>query len=159
MDQPAAPAPAALNTGKGTSQLFASSYDATATGAGIGELFSYEAREKVSVPRGQAAMVPILSKQINGRRLLYFKESFSPKPADAFVVRNDTDLTLEAGAITFFEGSTSLGEGILGRPSRQSGSRPLCPGRLGGHNPSAENSSRTPLQGTPRGGQNQSHKR
>ena len=114
MDQPAAPAPAALNTGKGTSQLFASSYDATATGAGIGELFSYEAREKVSVPRGQAAMVPILSKQINGRRLLYFKESFSPKPADAFVVRNDTDLTLEAGAITFFEGSTSLGEGILG---------------------------------------------
>ena len=114
MDQPVAAAPAALSTGKGTSQLFASSYDETATGAGIGELFSYEAREKVSVPRGQAAMVPILSKQINGRRLLYFKESFSPKPANAFVVRNDTDLTLEAGAITFFEGSTSLGEGILG---------------------------------------------
>jgi hypothetical protein len=115
MDQSVAPAPAAaLNTGKGMSQLFASSYDATATGAGVGELFSYEAREKVSIPRGQAAMVPILSKQINGRRLLYFKESFSPKPANAFVVRNDTDLTLEAGAITFFEGSTSLGEGILG---------------------------------------------
>jgi hypothetical protein len=27
---------------------------------------------------------------------------------------NDTDLTFEAGAVTFFEGSTSLGEGILG---------------------------------------------
>jgi hypothetical protein len=59
-------------------------------------------------------MLPIISKQINGRRLLYFQESFSPKPANAFVVRNDTDLTFEAGSITFFEGSTSLGEGILG---------------------------------------------
>ena len=114
MDQPAAPVPAPLVTGKGTGELFASSYDASAKGASVGELFSYEAREKVSVPRGQAAMVAILSKQINGRRLLYFKESFSPKPANAFVVRNDTDLTFEAGAITFFEGSTSLGEGILG---------------------------------------------
>ena len=114
MDQPAAPAPAPLVTGKGTGELFASNYDASVKGASVGELFSYEAREKVSVPRGQAAMVPILSKQLNGRRLLYFKESFSPNPANAFVVRNDTDLTFEAGAITFFEGSTSLGEGILG---------------------------------------------
>jgi hypothetical protein len=114
IDQPAAPAPAPSVTGKGTGELFASSYDAAAKGSSVGELFSYEAREKVSVPRGQAAMVPILSKLINGRRLLYFKESFSPKPTNAFVVRNDTDLTFEAGAITFFEGSTSLGEGILG---------------------------------------------
>jgi len=114
MDQPAAPAPPPLDTEKGMGELFASSYDATAKGASVGELFSYEAREKVSIPRGQAAMLPIISKQINGRRLLYFQESFSPKPANAFVVRNDTDLTFEAGSITFFEGSTSLGEGILG---------------------------------------------
>ena len=114
IDQPAYKASAPTATEKGTGELLASSYDAAATGASVGELFSYEAREKVSVPRGQAAMVPILSKQINGRRLLYFKESFSPKPANAFVVRNDTDLTFEAGTITFFEGSTSLGEGILG---------------------------------------------
>jgi hypothetical protein len=100
--------------GKPMAELLAASMGATAQGVKIGELFSYEAQEKVSIPRGQAAMVPILSKPINGRRLLYYKASFSPKATNAFVMRNETDLTLEAGAITFFEGGTSLGEGILG---------------------------------------------
>lgn len=83
-------------------------------GIKVGELFSYEAMEKISIPRGKAAMVPILSKQLKGRRLLYYKASFSSKPTNAYVLRNDTDLTLDAGAVTFFEGQTSLGEGILG---------------------------------------------
>ncbi len=94
-------------------ELLASSYSSTAQGAKVGELFSYEPKDKVSIPRGQAAMVPILSKKINGQRLLYYKASFSPRAANAFVLRNATDLTLEPGAVTFFEGSTSLGEGIL----------------------------------------------
>ena len=94
--------------------LLARSYDTGAQTAKVGDLFSYEPKEKVSIPRGQAAMVPILSKQINGRRLLYYKESFSPRATNAFVVQNASDVTLEAGAVTFFEGSTSLGEGILG---------------------------------------------
>jgi hypothetical protein len=58
-------------------------------------------------------MVPILSQQIKGQRLVYYKAAFSPKPANSFVLRNDSDLTLEAGAVTFFESGTSLGEGIL----------------------------------------------
>ncbi len=94
-------------------ELLADSYGSGAQGAKIGDLFSYEPKEKVSIPRGQAAMVPIISKEIGGRRVLYYKASFSPKVTNAFVVRNATDLTLEAGAVTFFEGSTSLGEGIL----------------------------------------------
>jgi len=68
----------------------------------------------VSIPRGQAALVPIVSKRIAGRRVLVYQASFSPRPVNAWVLANDTDLTLEAGAVTFFEGSTSLGEGILG---------------------------------------------
>ena len=94
-------------------ELLAGSYDSEAQGAKIGDLFSYEPKEKVSISRGQAAMVPILSKQISGRRLLYYKASFAPRATNAFVVQNATDLTLEAGAVTFYEGSTSLGEGIL----------------------------------------------
>ncbi|MBI5252416.1 MAG: DUF4139 domain-containing protein [Desulfomonile tiedjei] len=95
-------------------ELLAGSYESGAQGTKVGELFSYEPKEKVSIPRGQAAMVPIVSKPITGRRLLYYKASFSPKATNAFVAQNATDLTLEAGAVTFFEGSTSLGEGILG---------------------------------------------
>jgi hypothetical protein len=122
MDQVAAAAPAPPGRGgadaekrpaKPLGELLAGSYGSGAQGAKIGDLFSYEPKEKVSISRGQAAMVPILSKQISGRRLLYYKASFAPRTTNAFVVQNATDLTLEAGPITFFEGSTSLGEGIL----------------------------------------------
>jgi hypothetical protein len=112
---PAAPPGAALEKeAKPLGQLLTSSYDSDAKGAKIGDLFSYEPKERVSIPRGQAAMVPILSKQVKGRRLLYYKASFSPRATNAFVLQNATDLTLDAGAVTFFEGSTSLGEGVLG---------------------------------------------
>ena len=84
MDQPAAPAAPPLDNEKGMGELFASSYDAAAQGASVGELFSYEAREKVSIPRGQAAMVPIISKQINGRRLLYFQGVFLAQTHQCF---------------------------------------------------------------------------
>jgi len=96
------------------STLLESSGGAAAAGAKVGELFSYEARDPVSIPRGQAALVPIVSKRIAGRRVLVYQASFSPRPVNAWVLANDTDLTFEAGAVTFFEGSTSLGEGILG---------------------------------------------
>jgi hypothetical protein len=85
-----------------------------AQGVKVGELFSYESMGKTSIPRGRAAMIPILSNQIKGRRLLYYKAAFTPKPTNAFVLRNDTDITLDAGAVTFFEKGTSIGEGILG---------------------------------------------
>lgn len=119
LDQAPPPAPAATLAGEPPSEramgdLLAGSYDTAAQGAKVGELFSYEAKEKVSIPRGEAAMIPIVSRQINGRRVLYYKASFSPRITNAFVLQNDTDLTLEAGAMTLFEGSTSLGEGILG---------------------------------------------
>lgn len=115
----AAPAPVAIpqeasrQPSKSATELLASSFDTSVSGARVGELFSYEAKERVMVPRGRAAMIPIVSKPIHGRKVLYYKASFSSKPTNAFVVRNDTDSTLEAGAVTFFEGSTSLGEGIL----------------------------------------------
>ena len=123
MDRPfaAAPAPSAPAEGardesdaRPLGELLAGSYDGGAQGAKVGNLFSYEPKGKVSIPRGQAAMVPILSKQVDGRRLLYYKASFSPGATNAFVLQNATELTLEAGAVTFFEGGTSLGEGILG---------------------------------------------
>lgn len=79
----------------------------------VGDLFSYEPKEKISIPKGQAAMALILSEQISGKKVLFYKADFSPKPLNAFVLQNSSNLTLEAGPVTFFEGSASLGEGIL----------------------------------------------
>jgi len=115
---PAAPALAA----KPMADLIANSVSAAAKGVKVGELFSYQGQEKVNIARGQAAMVPILTQKVKGQRLLYYKAAFSPKPANAYVLKNDTELTLEAGAVTFFEDDTALGEGIL--------SHTLAPGAL-----------------------------
>lgn len=116
MDEDAAGAPAAPGAAmaaKPMADLMSQSVSSMAKGVKVGELFSYEGQGKVSIPKGQAAMVPILSQPIKGQRLVYYKAAFSPKPANSFVLRNDSDLTLEAGAVTFFESGTSLGEGIL----------------------------------------------
>jgi hypothetical protein len=94
-------------------EALTASVGTAAQGAKIAELFNYTATDKVSIPRGQAALVPIVSKNLQGKRVVYYKASFSPKPTNAWVLRNDTDVTFEAGAVTFFEGSTSIGEGIL----------------------------------------------
>jgi len=90
-----------------------SSVAAAAAALKVGELFAYESKSPVTVPRGKAAMVPILSEKIPGERVVYYKRAFSPRPVNAFMFKNTTALTLEAGAVTFFEGATSLGEGIL----------------------------------------------
>ena len=98
---------------KPMADLMSQSVSSMAKGVKVGELFSYEGQGKVSIPKGQAAMVPILSQKVKGKRLVYYKAAFSPKAANAFVLANDTELTFEAGAVTFFEKGTSLGEGIL----------------------------------------------
>jgi len=86
---------------------------AAAAGAKVGEMFSYTVADKVSIPRGQAALLPIVSRAVKGKRVVYYKAVFSPKPSNAWVLQNDTDVTMEAGPVTFFEAGTSLGEGVL----------------------------------------------
>src|SRR5688572_19418812 len=52
-----------------------------ATGVEVGDLFAYQSKEKVSVKRGQAALVPILSERVDGsERILYWKPGVSDRP-------------------------------------------------------------------------------
>lgn len=84
------------------------------SGVEVGDLFAYQAKEKVSVKRGQAALVPILSERVDGgERILYYRGSVSAKPMNAYYFKNSTALTLEAGPVTVFDGSTCVGEGLL----------------------------------------------
>jgi hypothetical protein len=70
-------------------ELLAGSYDSAAQGVKVGDLFSYEPKEKVSISRGEAAMVPILSKQISGRRSGFTRRL--SQDYQCFVVQNATD--------------------------------------------------------------------
>ena len=83
-------------------------------GVDVGDLFAYQSKEKVSVKRGQAALVPILSERIDGgERILYYRAAVSSKPMNTYYFKNSTALTLEAGPVTLFDGSTCVGEGLM----------------------------------------------
>lgn len=83
-------------------------------GVDVGDLFAYQSREKVSVKRGQAALVPILSERVDGgERVLYYRAVVSSKPMNSYYFKNSTALTLEAGPVTVFDGSTCVGEGLM----------------------------------------------
>lgn len=87
-----------------------------AEGVEVGDLFAYQAREKVSVKRGQAALVPILSERLDSAdRVLYWRPGAGDRPLNSVYFKNTTSLTLEAGPVTFFDGSTCVGEGLLRR--------------------------------------------
>ncbi len=83
-------------------------------GVEVGDLFAYQAKEKVSVKRGQAALVPILSERVDGgERILFYRGAVSSKPTNSYYFKNSTALTLEAGPVTVFDGSTCVGEGLM----------------------------------------------
>jgi hypothetical protein len=87
-----------------------------AEGVEVGDLFAYQAKEKVSVKRGQAALVPILSERLESAdRVLYWRSGAGDRPLNSAYFKNTTALTLEAGPVTVFDGSTCVGEGLLRR--------------------------------------------
>lgn len=97
------------------SEMLARSLEPVVAGTPVGELFAYTAAAPVTVPRGKAALIPIVGQRVDGERALTYNPSSSTRVMNAFYLRNSTSLTLEAGPVTFFEASTSLGEGLLRR--------------------------------------------
>ncbi len=105
---------AAFGLRKNFAEALESSMAPAAAGVEVGDLFAYQSRERVSVKRGQAALVPILSERVDGaERVLYYRASLMSKPMNTVHFKNTTALTLEAGPVTLFDGSTCIGEGLV----------------------------------------------
>jgi hypothetical protein len=111
---------------KPLSELLTGSISSIAQGVQVGELFAYESKSPVSIARRKAAMVPIITENVKGEKILYYRSAISPRLMNAFYLNNSTKLTLEPGPVTLFEGSTSVGEGLL-RQSLQSGMKDVIP--------------------------------
>jgi len=108
------------------SELLAGSISAIATGTPLGDLFAYEGKTPVSIGRRQAAMVPIVTENMESSKTLYYRDSISPRILNAVYLTNSTKLTLEPGPINIFEGPTSVGEGLI-RQSLQAGMKEIIP--------------------------------
>jgi hypothetical protein len=96
----------------------AKSVAAQAQGAERGELFEYSIKQPVTLARGQAAMVPIVSETIEGQKLSIFDAGDSVlRAVYGFRLRNTTGLHLSGGPITVFQDGIYAGDGQINNVS------------------------------------------
>jgi hypothetical protein len=87
------------------------SVTAQAAGQSAGETFQYNISTPVTLPRQQAAMIPVVAQDIDGEKLsLYNADSDARFPLNAFRIRNNTGLHLKGGPITLFDDGVYAGD-------------------------------------------------
>jgi hypothetical protein len=80
----------------------------------VGDLFEYGVDRPVTVHRNQSALVPIVHKTFEGRRvLLYNRTTREKNPMACIELKNTTGLTLEGGPVTVSEDERYVGEAML----------------------------------------------
>ncbi len=83
-------------------------------GEALGELFQYNIQTPVTVGRGQSAMVPVVSHQLDYRKdLLYNGRKMAKHPVATLRMKNTSGLTLERGPVTVLDGGDYVGEAVL----------------------------------------------
>ncbi|MCX4025895.1 hypothetical protein H0A36_22715 [Endozoicomonas sp. SM1973] len=81
----------------------------------MGDLFSYDITQPVDVERGRSALVPILQTNMAVNKILFFNADIRDiNPMSSVFLQNRSELTLEGGPITVFEGDNYVGEAMLG---------------------------------------------
>lgn len=82
-----------------------------AAGAERGELFEYAIKQPVSLPKGKAAMVPIVSDLIAGEQVSIYDPASDAKHAlNGFKLKNSTGLHLSGGPITVYREGVYAGD-------------------------------------------------
>ncbi|HVK04235.1 MAG TPA: hypothetical protein VM490_12220 [Armatimonadaceae bacterium] len=85
---------------------------AQAEGERAGEQFAYNIRTPVTLPRQQAAMIPVVAQEISGDKVSLFNADSGTGrfPLNAVRLKNDTGLHLKGGPVTLFDGGTYAGD-------------------------------------------------
>jgi hypothetical protein len=97
-----------------TREALAEATPVAVEGEELGELFQYVIATPVTVGRGQSAMVPIVSSDLEYRKdLLYNGAKLPTHPVATLRLDNASALTLERGPVTVLESSEYVGEAVL----------------------------------------------
>ncbi len=87
--------------------------EAAAVGA---DLFEYHIAQPVTVPRDRSALIPILQTRMTGERVsIYNDAARGGRPMSGLLLKNDSPLTLESGALTIIDGNAYAGEALMER--------------------------------------------
>lgn len=95
-----------------------------AQGGERGELFEYAIAGGTTIPRGQAAMVPIVSADIEGQAVTIAESGLGAgeiATSNGFSLRNSSGLHLQGGPITVFAGGIYAGDALVSNLSPKDG--------------------------------------
>ncbi|MGA8443474.1 MAG: hypothetical protein WB714_35005 [Candidatus Sulfotelmatobacter sp.] len=84
----------------------------TAQTRDLGDLFEYKLHDRVTIPKNQSALVPILQSRIDAEKVSVWNPSQSAV-LRALWVDNTSDLTLDGGSFNVLEGDAFAGEGLM----------------------------------------------
>lgn len=107
-----------LNQTKVSDALLAgnSGVQTAATGDEIGDLFQYHIAQPVTVERNRSALIPIVQTKMDGERVSVYNEAVrADRPFSGVLLKNGTNLTLEAGSMTVIDGNAYAGEALMER--------------------------------------------
>ena len=80
----------------------------------VGDMFEYRIDHPVTIGQNRSALVPIVSKDIEGRAVdLYNERTRKQNPLAGIKLKNTTGLTLEGGPLTVLKGGTYAGEAFV----------------------------------------------
>ncbi len=86
------------------------------TGDEIGDLFQYRIEQPVTVMRDRSALIPIIQTKMDGERVAVYNEAVrQDRPFSGVLLKNMTNLTLEAGSMTVIDGDAYAGEALMER--------------------------------------------
>ena len=92
----------------------AQSVTAQAQGENAGELFAYNVTTPVTLPRQQAAMIPVIAQGIAADKVSLYNADTDPRyPLNAVRLKNTTGLHLKGGPVTLFDGDTYAGDALV----------------------------------------------
>jgi hypothetical protein len=87
--------------------------NAAANGQGLGGLFEYKLKDKVTLKKNQSALVPIAQTEIEAEKVsLRTGTSGSGRPLRGLWLKNASPLTLDGGSSSVLENEVFAGEGL-----------------------------------------------
>ena len=92
-------------------ELAKRSVEAQSAGEKAGELFQYQISTPVSLPRQQAAMIPVIAQDIETEKVSLYNADSGPRyPMNAIRLHNNTSLHLKGGPVTLFDEGVYAGD-------------------------------------------------
>jgi hypothetical protein len=87
--------------------------EAAASGQGLGDLFEYKLKDRVTLKKNQSALVPIVQAELDAERVsLWSGTTGSGRPLRGLWLKNTSALTLDGGSFSVLDNEVFAGEGL-----------------------------------------------